>query len=118
MIYLLITTLLREMLQSGMCFYLFLQCMSTDFRNLHDAPGALIQHDASMCVVGGRKFGRRFRSEELFLVHFAFFVSPQLIFMSYCRFSMYYPGMYYIFCCFWVRDSRTRLHRHYRTFLG
>ena len=25
---------------------------------------------------------------------------PPLIFMSYCRFLMYYPGMYYIFCCF------------------
>ena len=42
MIYLLITTLLREMSQSGMCFYLFLQWMSTDFRNLHDAPGRFI----------------------------------------------------------------------------
>ena len=44
MIYLLITNLLREMSQSGMCFYLFLQWMSSDFRNLRDAPGALHQH--------------------------------------------------------------------------
>ena len=27
------------MSQSGMCFYLFLQWMSADFRNLHDAGG-------------------------------------------------------------------------------
>ena len=100
MIYLLITTLLREMSQSGMCLCLFLQWMSTDFRNLHDAPGALLQHYASMCIVGGRKLGRRFRSEEFLLVHFTFFVCPQLIFMSYCIFSMYYPGMYYNFFCF------------------
>ena len=76
MIYLLVTTLLREMSQSGICFDLFLQWMSTDFRNLHDAPGALLQHYASMCVIGGRKFGRRFKSEELFLVHFAFLYAP------------------------------------------
>ena len=43
MIYLLITNLLREMSQSGMCFYLFLQWMSSDFRNLRDALGALHQ---------------------------------------------------------------------------
>ena len=67
MIYLLITKLLREMSQSGMCFYFFLQWMSTDFRNLHDAPGALHQHYASMCFVGGRKLGRRFdRKNYLF----------------------------------------------------
>ena len=41
-----------------------------------------------------------FRSEELLLVHFGLFVCPPWYFMSYCRFWMYYPGMYYIFCCF------------------
>ena len=57
-------------------FLLIFAWMSTDFRNLHDAPGALLQHYASMCVVGGRILGRRFRSEELLLVHFPFFRMP------------------------------------------
>ena len=100
MIYLLITKLLREMSQSGMWFYLFLQWMSTDFLNLHDAPGAL-HHTLCQYVLCRRpKAWPPFRSEELLLVHFALFVCPPLIFMSYCRFSLYYPGMYYIFCCF------------------
>ena len=96
MIYLLITKLLREMSQSGMCFFLFLQWMSTDFRNLHDAPGALHQHYAKVLCRRPETWPP-FQSEELLLVHFALFVCPHLIFMSYCRFSMYYPGMYFFF---------------------
>ena len=95
MIYLLITKLLREMSQSGMCFYLFLQWMSTDFRNLHDAPGALHRTLCQYVLCRRPKAWPPFRSKELLLVHFALFVCPPLIFMSYCRFSMYYPGMYY-----------------------
>ena len=80
MIYLLITTLLREMSQSGMCFYLFLQWMSTDFRNLHDAPGALLQHYASMYVVGGRKLGRRFSMGRIIFSAFCVFCMPPINF--------------------------------------
>ena len=80
MIYLLKTKLLREMSQSGMWFYLFLQWMSTDFHNLHDAPGALHQHYANV-LCRRPKTWPPFRSEELFLVLFALFVCPQLIFV-------------------------------------
>ena len=61
----------------------------------------------------------RRRSEELLLlVHFGLFVCPPWFLMSYCRCWVYYPGMYYIFCCFESVTGRTHLHRHYRTFLG
>ena len=40
------------------------------------------------------------RSEELLLVHFGLFVCPPWYLLSYCRCWVYYPGMYYIFCCF------------------
>ena len=56
------------------------------------------------------------RSEELLLVHFGLFVCPPWYLMSYCRCWVYYPGMYFIFCCFESVTGRTHLHRHYRTF--
>ena len=49
---------------------------------------------------------------------FGLFVCPPWFLMSYCRYWVYYPGMYYIFYCFESVTGRTHLHRHYRTFLG
>ena len=66
-----------------------------------------------MCVVGGRNLGHRFSIKDFLLVHFALLVCPQLIFMSYYRFSMYYPGMYYIFVALSLSDSFTSTLPHF-----
>ena len=70
----------------------------------------------SIWFLSATEHGRRVDRKNYYLVHFGFFVCPPWYLMSYCRCWVYYPGMYYIFCCFESVTGRTHLHWHYRTF--